>query len=41
MIMMAAAKKYEWNLYRLVAIPDQILRKVYHGNADRLLGLRS
>ncbi len=27
MIVMAAEKKYEWNLYRLVAIPDHILRK--------------
>lgn len=29
-----------WRIYG-IGLPDQILRKVYHGNADRLLGLRS
>ena len=38
MIVMAAEKKYEWNLYRLVAIPDQILRKKLEAEQVKISG---
>ncbi len=38
MTVTAPEKKYEWNLYRLVAIPDQILRKKLEAEQVKIAG---